>query len=349
MHAVRPLLVSNDAELIDEILRLAAAHGIEVHLCADAEGARGRWQLAPLVIVGADAAIAVAGSGLARRRDVVLVTLAATADDWQHAVALGAEHVVALPDGERWLIDRLADSGEGGSREGAVVALIGCGGGAGATTMAVTMALAAAASSRRVLLIDGDAYAGGIDVVLGLEGHRGTRWSDLLDVHGRLSAHALDQALLQSHGVSVLSWGRSGATEVPVEVVAAVLDVGTRAYDLVLVDLPRRMDAMAELVLARSASVLVVGTNRVRSAAAAARLTSDLKGRCSDVRLILRHEPRGVQESAVLDALDAPGAHRLPFTSGLARRADRGEPPSLRDAYGRACRAVTLGLRASTP
>ena len=52
MNGARPLLVSNDADLIDDVLRLAAANGVEVHLAADAEGARSRWQLAPLVIVG---------------------------------------------------------------------------------------------------------------------------------------------------------------------------------------------------------------------------------------------------------------------------------------------------------
>ena len=186
MTGTRPLLVSADTELIDDVLRLAAANGVEVHLATDAESARSRWQLAPLVLVGGDVATTVAGAGMGRRRAVVLVSRRPTADDWQSAVALGAEHVVSLPDGERWLIDRIADTGEGVPRDGAVVAVVGAGGGAGASTFAATLAVAAASRSLRVLLVDGDRSGGGLDVLLGMEDATGIRWPDLVEARGRL-------------------------------------------------------------------------------------------------------------------------------------------------------------------
>ena len=252
MNGTRPLLVSTDADLIDDVLRLAAANGVEVHLATETDAARSRWQLAPLVLVGADAAAALAGAGMGRRRDVVLVSRAPSPDDWQWAVAIGAEHVVSIPDGERWLIDRLADCGEGAPRDGSVVAVIAGSGGAGASTLAATLALGAAARSQRVLLVDGDCLGGGLDVLMGIEEAPGVRWSDLLEARGRLGAAALDQALPHVSGVTVLSWGRAGPTALPVDVVAAVLDAGVRGYDLVIADVARHLDAAGELLLSRA-------------------------------------------------------------------------------------------------
>lgn len=349
MNGTRPLLVSNDAELIDEVLRLAAANGVEVHLAADAESARSRWPLAPLVIVGADAVTQLAGARMGRRPGVVLVSHGPTSDDWMQAVALGAEHVVRLPDAERWLVDRIAVSGEGTPRDGRVVSIMGCGGGAGASSFAVTLALAAAARSLRVLLIDADPTGGGLDVLLGIEDAAGIRWADLVETRGRLGAPTLDEALPHSGGVAILSWGREHPALITPEVISAVLDAGVRGYDLVVVDVPRQFDSAVELVLSRSDETLLVTVNHVRATAAAARLVARLQGRCPSLGLVLRSDPKGVNDDVVLQALELPVVGRLPFSSSLVARADEGDPPSLRDGYGRACvaclraMATTLG------
>lgn len=337
MTTTRPLLVSGDADLIDDVLRLAAAAGVEVHLATDPEAARGRWAMAPLVVVGADRAEALALARPSRRRDVVLVTRSPGPEDWQQGVALGVEHVVALPEAERWLIDRLADGGEGTPRNGSVVAVVGAGAGAGASTMATTLALAAAARSLRVLLVDADPMGGGLDLLLGIEDVPGARWADLADTRGRLSATALDQALPRSGGVAALSWGRDGVDRATHEAMGAVLDAAVRAFDLVLVDLPRTLDATGEAVLGRTRDVLLVTVNHVRAAAAAARLLAPLQSRCSAVSLVVRSHPKGVDDEALQASLRLPLAGRLPYAPGLAVRADEGEPPSVRDAYGRAC------------
>jgi hypothetical protein len=73
---------------------------VEIHLATDVEAARSRWQPAPLVLVGADCSLPVASSRLTRRRDVILISREPSVDTWQN-VALGAEHVVALPQAER--------------------------------------------------------------------------------------------------------------------------------------------------------------------------------------------------------------------------------------------------------
>jgi hypothetical protein len=80
----------------------------------------------------------------------------------------------------------------------------------------------------------------------------------------------------------------------------------------------------------------VVASNRVRTAAAASQVASTIAPRCASLGLVLRSDPRGINEDAVLSMLAIPVLGRIPFAAGLAARADAGEPPALRDAYGRA-------------
>ena len=127
---------------------------------------------------------------------------------------------------------------------------------------------------------------------------------------------------------------------IPTDVLAAVLDTGVRAYDLVVVDVPRQLDDATELFLSRSDQVLVVVANRVRAVAAATQLLVSLESRCSAVGLVLRSESKGVNDDAVLAAIPAPVVARLPTAAAVASRADAGEPPALRDAYGRAVLAA---------
>ena len=56
--------------------------------------------------------------------------------------------------------------------------------------------------------------------------------------------------------------------------------------------------------------------------------------------LVLRNDAKGVSEDSVRTALSLPIRASLPHAPALAARADNGEPPSLRDAYGRACHAA---------
>lgn len=336
----RPLLVSDDAVLIDEVLRLAAASDVEVHLAADAEAARAQWSLAPLVIVGADQAARVAGLRPERRRDVILLGRHLTDVDWQRAVTLGAEHVAALPDAERWLIDRLADTGEGPARHGLVLALMSAGGGAGASTCAAVLAAAAAAEGSSVLLIDLDPLAGGLDILVGIEDATATRWPDLSDTRGRLSIATLTSSLPQWAGVATLSWGREGVARVSNDPLAAVLDAGERGFDLVVIDVPRTLDEQTELALGRARRTLLVTPARVRGVAAAARLTPLLQQRTSSFGLVVRQVPRGVSATAVRSALEAPVMGELPYCASVVARCDAGEGPSLRDAYGRAVRRL---------
>src|SRR5919197_5783034 len=112
----RPLLVTRDEALLDEVVRLAAIAGTEIEVVPDPAGARPLWTIAPLVIVGGDLATACARAGLPRRRDLALVAsvagreFVAAEGIWQLATEIGADQVVALPEAESWLLRRLAES-----------------------------------------------------------------------------------------------------------------------------------------------------------------------------------------------------------------------------------------------
>ncbi len=325
----RPLLVSRDADLLDDLLRLAAAAGTEVDVAADAGAARRAWVGATCVLVGPDVGEECAGAALPRRPAVVLLGDLDDAAVWQRAVALGAEQVAFLPDAEDALIARLADAAEGAAGEAVVVAVVGGRGGGGATTLACALAVTAARDGRRVLLVDGDPLGGGIDLVFGGEGDRGLRWPDLGGTQGRLPTAALAEALPQMSGLSVLSWDRGAAGSVPAEAMAAVLAAGRRGHDLVVVDLPRSQDDAGREVLGAAACVLLVVPAELRASAAAGRVATHLAPLCRDVRLVVRGPgPAGLDGQTVAGLLGLPLAGQLRPEPGLEAALERGEPPA---------------------
>src|SRR5207248_1580157 len=96
----RGLVMVSDPDLLDTLLRLAAAAGCELQRAVDPPQARAFWNDAPLVLLDATAAAQCARAGLPRRGDVVLAVRGEPpATVWRHAVAVGAEHVVALEGG----------------------------------------------------------------------------------------------------------------------------------------------------------------------------------------------------------------------------------------------------------
>src|SRR6266498_897465 len=58
-QSVRPLLLTAHPELLDDLLRLCAAAGVEPEVAPDAVAGRRSWLSAPLVVVGNDVAEAL--------------------------------------------------------------------------------------------------------------------------------------------------------------------------------------------------------------------------------------------------------------------------------------------------
>ena len=323
----RPLVVTADPDLLDDLLRLAAAGGAEPDVADHVAGAVASWRAAPFVLVGADLAGDVAASGLPRRPALVLVGTSATEPDvWRQAVTLGAEHVAFLPDAERWLVERFADAVS--PRRGVVLAVMGARGGAGATSFAVALALAAARAGRRTMLVDLDPYGGGVDLAFGAEGVEGPRWHDFVGGSPPASGEALAEALPRCGEVTVLSWSRDGAPDVPSSVVSSLLSAARRGADVVVLDLPRSFDEASRAALGVTDAAFVVCPAEFRAAVAAERVVATLQLLVEDVRLVVRGpSPTGLTGADVAEAVGVPLTAWLDPEPDLDRSLDEGRPP----------------------
>ncbi|MHC0431989.1 septum site-determining protein Ssd [Streptomyces sp. O3] len=312
-----PLIVTEDAELLDDLLRLCAAAGARPEVHYGLPERRGSWEAAPLVLVGDDAATRVRGA--ARRRGVCLV--GRDQDDpavWQRAVEIGADHVLRLPDAEQWLVDRIADVAEGVGRQALTVGVIGGRGGAGASTLACALAVTAARAGRRTMLIDADPLGGGADVLLGGESVQGLRWPAFAHSRGRLGSGALEESLPELHALRVLSWDRGDSVVVPPGAMRAVLAAARRRGGVVVVDLPRRVDEGAAEALAQLDLGLLVVPAELRAVAAAGRVAASAGMVLRDLRAVVRGPFAGGLDAAeVARLLDLPLAGEVPQEPGL--------------------------------
>ncbi|MCX4715066.1 septum site-determining protein Ssd [Streptomyces virginiae] len=352
----RPLIITEDPLLLDDLLRLCAAAGADPHVhhavpepggTADTGGAAEPggdagstgWESAPLVLVGDDAARRVRGAP--RRAGVLLV--GRDLDDphvWQRAVEIGAEEVLRLPDAESRLVDRLADVVEGAGRPALAVGVIGGSGGAGASTLACALAVRAARAGERTILIDGDPLGGGMDVLLGGESAEGLRWPDFAASRGRVGAGALEESLPELHDLRVLSWDRGDRVVVPPAAIRSVVAAARRRGGVVVVDLPRRVDEAVAEVLAQLDLVLMVVPGELRSVAAAGRVVAGVRMVARDVRVVVRGRcAGGLDPESVAGLLGAPLAGEVPVEVGLPGRVAEGEPPGTqgRGALARFC------------
>ncbi|MFE0172482.1 septum site-determining protein Ssd [Streptomyces sp. NPDC059002] len=332
-----PLIVTEDVELLDDLLRLCAAAGARPEVHHGGPKGREGWDTAPLVLVGDDAADRVRGA--ARRRGVVLV--GRDQDDsgvWQRAVEIGADHVLVLPDGEQWLVDRIADVAEGVGRPALTIGVIGGRGGAGASTLACALAVTAARAGHRTMLVDADPLGGGLDVLLGGEAADGLRWPAFAASRGRVGGGALEESLPELHALRVLSWDRGEVVTVAPEAVRAVLTAARRRGGVVVVDLPRRVDeAVAEALDQVDLGLLVVPAE-LRAVAGARRVASAAGMVLRDLRVVVaggagsggfggRGGPGGLASEEVARLLGLPLVGEVPWEAGLLAAQDGGVPP----------------------
>jgi secretion/DNA translocation related CpaE-like protein len=338
----RPLVLSTDEELLDDLLRLVAAAGTEAELATGGPALRRAYRDAPLVLVGADALTGGGVRALPRRPGVVVVaTGELPAAEWALAVELGAERVAVLPGDETWLLGRAAAAVRAPVERGWLVAVAGSCGGAGASTLAAGLALAAAPD---VLLVDGDPWGGGLDLLLGAERADGLRWSDLSGLRGRVTGDALLAALPEVRGVHVLAASRSAPTPVPDEALSAVVEAARGAGRPVVVDLPRPgapADGEVGLLADADLAVLVVPA-RLR-AATAARLVVETPGSAwSAAHLVVGQVAGGLSPEEVADVVGRPVLARLGHDRSAVPRAERGEPPAVagRSPLGAAVRRI---------
>ncbi|MDJ1131899.1 septum site-determining protein Ssd [Streptomyces iconiensis] len=361
------LIVTEDEELLDDLLRLCAAAGAEAEVAHGAPeygagwaswSGAASWQRAPLVLVGDDCAASAGfagpddtGPGAALRRPGVLL-VGRDLDDsgvWQRGARIGAEGVVVLPDAESWLAGRIADAAEGVGRPALTVGVIGGRGGAGASTLACALAVTAARAGERTMLIDGDPLGGGLDVLLGGERTEGLRWPAFAESRGRVGGAALAESLPSLHDLSVLSWDRGDSVLIPADAMKSVLSAARRRGGVVVVDLPRRVDESVAEALVQLDVGLAVVPAELRAVAAAHRMASRVQMVLRDLRAVVRtpggpdgsagYGP-GLDDEEVARLLSLPLAGELPWERGLLEAIDRGMPPGYEKdgALARFCR-----------
>ncbi|RRO17223.1 septum formation initiator [Saccharopolyspora rhizosphaerae] len=325
-----PLLVVRDAELAEEVTRLAAASGSELERAPRLLPTA--WRTAPLVLLDEPTAVTCADRALPRRRGVALVCRATDESVWRTAFGIGAERVLTLPADEPELIELLADAVDAPVGEGRVLAVLGGCGGAGASALATAASVVAARSGGRSLLVDCDPLGGGLDLALGLEREEGLRWSGLSVGAGRLGSATLRRALPKKRvgpgELAVLACDRdrppSGLTP---EGVRAVLGAGRRSGATVVCDLPRSPSSADGPVLGDAELAVVVVPAEVRACAAAARVVSAVTERAGcPVRLVVRGpSPGGLRPRDVARAAGAPVLATMRPQPRLAAAVDRGD------------------------
>ena len=348
----RPLVVSTDDGLLDDLLRLLAAAGAEPELATGGPALRRAYREAPLVLVGADALAAGALRALPRRPGVIVVTGSdLPAREWAAAVEVGAERVAVLPADEAWLLSRASAAARSPVDRGPLIAVGGSCGGAGVSTVATAVALAAAPG---VVLVDTDPWGGGLDLLLGAERTEGLRWPDLTGLRGRVAGDALLAALPEAMGVHVVAASRNSPEAVPEEAMAAVLDAVRAGGWPAVVDLPRsdpgaEASAVPAVLADADLSVLVVPA-RLRSATAARLLVEAPGSGWASAHLVVRPVAGGLSRDDVADVVGRPVLAELAHDRSAVPRGERGEPPavSARSPLGRVARRILAQL-ASAP
>ncbi len=325
-----PLVVTADPDLLDDLLRLAAAGGTEVDVAPDLAAARPRYPQAPLVMVGVDQIAACLRARLPRRSRVVLAGRGDLPRPvWDAARRLGMEHVVTLPTAEAWVVDRFAERPPA-TKAGRVLAVIGGRGGAGASILASGLAITAVMARHRTLLIDADPLGGGLDLVLGWENVDGLRWSSLARAGSQAKPGPLLDSLPHRGDLVLLSFSRDQGAFVPSDAMAATLDAGRRGRDVIIVDLPRHLDDASVLALQEADRAVLIVPAELRAAAAASKVVRMIRTHRSDLSLVVRGPAPGkLRAREVAKALRLPLAGTLRPEPALCQAIERGDAPIL--------------------
>lgn len=314
------LLVTASAVLRGEVERIVAAAGGQLRTAADIAEAAPFWDAAGTVLVGSD----IREFPPRRRAPAVLVGLGGDGDSlWHLAAAIGAERVAVLPDASVWLAEYLSRS-RSPAAGGFVLGVTGGCGGAGATTAAVWLAQAAARQGARVLLVDGDPWGGGLELVLAAEETAGLRWPDLAGASGSIDPRQLGEALPRIDGFSFLSWpgSRDPHAGMDAVTVAGVLDAARRGYELVVVDIGRGREALRAFAWDCD-RIVIIAPAQLRAAVATARLLQDLPP--VETALVIRRRAGTALDGAlVAESVGLPLCGIMPDVRGAAAATELG-------------------------
>jgi secretion/DNA translocation related CpaE-like protein len=322
----RPLLLTADHELLDQLLGIAAAAGVAVDVATEPTTCGPQWTESPLVLLGADLA-AAAASRLDTRTGVLLVACGPATSELSSVADTIDADVIDLQRNEADLVERLADATEPRARA-RVLAVIGGRGGAGASTLAAGLALTAAGRGPS-WLIDLDPLGGGADAGLGAELSGGARWSDLQTLSGRLSPHALRAALPDVEGVTIVAAGGDAMDELMPDAVRAVVSAAGRGGGMIVLDFGRHRTAARDVAIAAADELLLVVPAEVRAIIAARRVVESLGSLGPRPRVIVRVVPGALPSEEVARGVGLPLAGELPDEVAVRAAVQAGDSTAL--------------------
>jgi secretion/DNA translocation related CpaE-like protein len=206
----------------------------------------------------------------------------------------------------------------------------------------------ALAAAPGVLLVDGDPWGGGVDLLLGAERVDGLRWPDLTGLRGRVAGDALLAALPEVRGVHVLASSRDVPDPVPDEALTAVVEAARVAGCPVVVDLARVGPPAGVSVLADADLAVLVVPGRLRAATAARLLVEHPGSPWSAAQLVVGRVPGGLDREEVAEVVGRPVLADLAHDRSAVPRGERGEPPAIagRSPLGGVARRILTQVRA---
>lgn len=356
MNANRPVAFVADEMLLDDLLKLAAAAGCELERVPDATAVRQRWSTAPLILLDQTGVTDCVRHGVPTRDAIVVVTTDPEPPElWKQAMKIGAERVITLPGAEPWLVNAMADAMEGpASNAGKVLAVLGARGGAGASVFAVAVGLTALKAGDNTLLIDCDPRGGGLDLVMGAETEAGYRWPDMQLSAGRVAASALHKSLpTRRRGnarLTLLSGARKGEGPAP-DAVAAIVEAGRRAGEVVICDVPRQLESAAWSAIDRADLAVIVTPAEIRAAITAKQLAQELTDRGATPQLVVRGpSPGGLRPDEIAASAGIPLLASMRPEPQLSQSLERGSfHPKSNGPLTQAARATLTELAALPP
>jgi pilus assembly protein CpaE len=238
-------------------------------------------------------------------------------------------------------------------RKGAVIAVVGAGGGVGATTVSLGLAAFLAregpqsGSETGAAVLDLDLQFGDTDVALNLE-PRSTLF-EVIDAEARFDDRFLQSVMLDvGRGLKLLA---PSPSVMPLETLrpplaAAIVEAASHLAPFVVVDLPSAWTDATLTVLRRADLIVLVAAPTVASVRRARRvLTALAAAHVTAQRVCALNRVAGVVEAferpaRVGRALEIKIDASLPLEPGVARAQDRGE--LMLDAYPRSrfCREL---------
>lgn len=227
----------------------------------------------------------LAGRAVDKRPPLIVVGSGTDTNVMRLAMQAGARDLLPLPLVEADLLaalkrierDRRADKARG---EGSLIAFMNAKGGCGSTLLACNVAHAlTAVSHRSVTLIDLDLQFGAIPVYFDVFPKRGML-QVLENIEGLDEVSFNGYLVEHSSGLKIL--GHAAEDALPTQSVKAphvnqLLGLALRSADHVVVDLPRRVDGVAALVMEHAQHVVLILQQSVAAVRDATRLMNCLR------------------------------------------------------------------------